>query len=149
MWKEKPPPMDSAIEQLLNLGTAIFAISIVIVTFFIRRIVETQWPVLRKKADENAPTITYSTAFARWYQTVILYAIPVVIGGLLGLLKITYFFPDTVATTGGRLFYGGVVGWFSSAIYKVVKKVLASKGIDLPGSLIPDPPSQPPPGSPA
>jgi hypothetical protein len=136
--------MDSALDQLLNLGTMIFAVSIVIATFFIRRIVETQWPSLRKKADENAPLITYSTRFARWYQTVILYAIPVVVGGLLGLLKITYFFPESVQTAEGRLFYGGVVGWFSSAIYKVVKKMLASKGIDLPGSLMPGPPSAPP-----
>src|SRR3954467_15430357 len=132
--------MDSAIEQLLNLGTMIFAVSIVIATFFIRRVVETQWPALRKKADENSPAVTYSTAFARWYQTVILYAIPVVVGGLLGLLKITYFFPTSIETAAGRIFYGGVVGWFSSAIYKVVKKALASKGVELPGSLMPGPP---------
>lgn len=136
--------MDSALDQLFNLGTMIFAVSIVIATFFIRRVVETQWPSLRKKADENAPIVTYSTTFARWYQTVILYAIPVVVGALLGLLKITYFFPESVQTPGGRLFYGGVVGWFSSAIYKVVKKALASRGVDLPGSLIPGPPSTPP-----
>jgi hypothetical protein len=136
--------MDSAIEQLLSLGTMVFAVSIVIATFFIRRVVETKWPALRKKADENAPVITYSTPFARWYQTVILYAIPVVVGGLLGLLKITYFFPADIVTPGGRLFYGGVVGWFSSAIYKVVKKALASKGVELPGSLVPGPPSAPP-----
>src|SRR5262245_52216745 len=103
---EKGSPMDLAIEQLLNLGTMIFAVSIVIVTFFIRRIVETQWPSLRKKADENSPIVTYATTFARWYQTVILYAIPVVVGGLLGLLKITYFFPPTIETSGGRQFYG-------------------------------------------
>lgn len=140
--------MDSALDQLFTLGTAIFAVSIVIVTFFIRRIVETQWPSLRKKADENVPATTYSTRFARWYQTVILYAIPVVAGALLGLLKITYFFPESVQTASGRLFYGGVVGWFSSALYKVVKKALASKGIDLPGSMIPDPPRSVPPTRP-
>ena len=140
--------MDSALEQLLNLGTMIFSVSIVIVTFFIRRVVETQWPALRKKSDENAPAITYSTPFARWYQTVILYAIPVVVGGLLGLLKITYFFPEAIQTPGGRLFYGGVVGWFSSAIYKIVKRAFASKGVELPGSLMPGPPSAPPPSDP-
>lgn len=136
--------MDSAVDQLLNLGTLVFAVSIVIVTFFIRRIVETLWPALRKKSDENAPVVTYSTPFARWYQTVILYAIPVVAGALLGLLKITYFFPEAIHTPGGRLFYGGVVGWFSSAIYKVVKKALAARGVELPGSLLPGPPSGPP-----
>lgn len=129
--------MDSAIDQLLSLGSMIFAVSIVIVTFFIRRVVETQWPDLRKQADENAIATTYLNNFARWYQTVILYAIPVVVGGLLGLLKITYFFPESIQTAGGRLFFGGVVGWFSSAIYKVVKKMLASKGIELPGSMVP------------
>jgi hypothetical protein len=136
--------MDSALNQLLNLGTMVFAVSIVIATFFIRRVVETQWPALRKKADENAPSITYSTRLARWYQQVILYGIPVFVGGLLGLLKITYFFPESVQTAVGRIFYGGVVGWFSSAIYKVVKRVLASKGIEMPGSLSPGPLSLPP-----
>lgn len=136
--------MDNAVGQLLNLGTMILAVSVVIMTFFIRRVVETIWPSLRKKADENARAITYSTPMARWYQTIILYFIPVAVGGLISLLQITYFFPESVQTASGRLFFGGVVGWFSSAVYKVVKKILASKGIELPGSLAPDPLSIPP-----
>lgn len=137
--------MDSAVDQLLSLGTLVFAVSIVIATFFIRRVVETQWPHLRKRADENSPAITYGSAMARWYQTVILYAIPVVVGGLLALLKITYFFPESVHTLDGRLFYGAVVGWFSSAIYKVVTKILKARGVELPASLMPGPPSITPP----
>lgn len=133
--------MDSALDQLLNFGTMILAVSIVIATFFIRRIVETGWPVLRKQADENDPAVTYSSSAARWYQTVILYAIPVVVGGLIGLMKVPYFFPESVQTPSGRMFFGGVVGWFSSAVYKVVKRSLAKRGIDLPGgSIVPTPP---------
>lgn len=139
--------MDNAIEQLLNFGTMIFAISVVIVTFFIRRILETAWPALRKKADENALALTYSSSLARWYQQVVLYAIPVVAGGVIGLLKIPYFFPETVQTASGRLFFGGVVGWFSSAVYKVVKRTLAKRGVDLPGASLTPPPSTIPPGN--
>lgn len=138
--------MDRALDQLLNFGTMILAVSIVIVTFFTRRIVETQWPSLRKKSDENDSAITYSTPFARWYQTVILYAIPVALGGLIGLLDAPYFFPESVKTAEGRVFFGGVVGWFSGGIYKVVKRALADRGIELPGSLAPGPPSTPPQG---
>ncbi len=137
--------MDSALDQLLNFGTMIFAVSIVIATFFVRRVVETGWPILRKQADENDPAITYSSSAARWYQTVVLYAIPVVVGGLIGLMKVPYFFPESVQTPSGRLFFGGVVGWFSSAVYKVVKRALAKRGIELPGGSIS--PTPPPPGS--
>lgn len=137
--------MDNALDQLLNFGTLIFAISIVIATFFVRRIVETAWPILRKQADENDPAITYSSTLARWYQTVILYAIPVVAGALIGLIKIPYFFPDTVQTPAGRLFFGGVVGWFSSAVYKIVKRGLAKRGVDLPGASLMPSPLPPPP----
>jgi hypothetical protein len=139
--------MDNALDQLLTFGTMVFAVSIVIVTFFVRRIVETAWPVLRKQADENDPAITYSSSAARWYQTVVLYAIPVVAGGLIGLIKIPYFFPETVQTAGGRLFFGGVVGWFSSAVYKVVKRMLAKRGVDLPGGSLAPSPVPPPPNS--
>lgn len=135
--------MDDALDQLLNFGSLIFAVSVVIATFFVRRTVETAWPHLRKQADENAPQVTYSTQFARWYQTVILYAIPVVVGGLIGLIDVPYFFPDSVQTMEGRLFFGGVVGWFSSALYKVAKRILAKKGIDIPGASMA--PSAPPP----
>lgn len=138
--------MDSAFDQLLTFGTMILAVSIVIATFFVRRVLETGWPILRKQADENDPALTYSSSVARWYQTVVLYAIPVVVGGLIGLTSVPYFFPETVQTMGGRVFFGGVVGWFSSAVYKVVKRSLAKRGIELPGaSIAPTPP--PPAGS--
>jgi|SRR5688572_1022626 len=138
--------MDDALNQLLNFGTLIFAVSVVILTFFVRRVIETAWPQLRKQADENAPAVSYSTSAARWYQQVWLYVIPVTAGGLIGLLKIPYFFPNSVETAEGRVFFGGVVGWFSSAIYKVVKRLLAQKGIEIPSPSIaptPPPPSVP------
>jgi hypothetical protein len=141
--------MDEAISQLLNLGTAVFAVSIVVATFFIRRGVETAWPSLRKKADENDPCVTYSTTAARWYQQVFLYAIPVVVGVGFGLIDVPFLVPESLRTLGGRIFYGMVAGWFSSAIYKVVKKLLAEKaGIQLPSASI-NPvsiSSNPPPG---
>ena len=138
--------MDEAVEQLLKFGTLVYAVSIVIVTFFIRRTLETKWPDLRKKADENAPAITYSSSVARWYQQVFLYAIPVVVGMSMGLLDVP-FFPETITTMSGRICFGAVVGWLSSAVYKVVKKTLAKRGIDLPSpSLTPSPVPPPPEG---
>lgn len=140
--------MDEAISQILNIGTAVFGVSIVIVTFLFRRGIETAWPSLRKKADENDPIITYSTTAARWYQQVILYALPVVIGVGLAILDIPFLVPEELRTPGGRVFYGMVSGWFSSATYKVVKRLLAARGIELPSASInPGPPSAPPSGS--
>jgi hypothetical protein len=139
--------MDEAISQLLNVGTAIFAVSIVVVTFFIRRGIETAWPSLRKKADENSPSVTYSTAAARWYQQVFLYAIPVLVGLGLGLLDVPFLVPEDLRTLGGRIFYGMVSGWFSSATYKVIKRLFAQRGIELPSASInPSAPSGPPSG---
>ncbi len=137
--------MDEAISQLLNIGTAVFAVSIVIVTFFVRRGIETAWPSLRKKADENDPLVSYSTTAARWYQQVVLYAIPVAVGVGLALPDIPFLVPEDLRTLGGRIFYGMVSGWFSSASYKVIKRLLAQRGIELPSaSLSPGPPSGPP-----
>lgn len=125
--------MDQALSQLLNLGTAVFAVAIVVATFFIRRGIETAWPSLRKKADENAPATTYSTTAARWYQQLGLYTIPVVVGMGLGIVDIPFLFPEGLRTLGGRVFFGAVTGWLSSAVYKVVRRVAAQKvGIELP-----------------
>jgi hypothetical protein len=139
--------MDEAITQLLNIGTAVFAVAIVVVTFFIRRGIETAWPSLRKKADENAPNVSYSTTASRWYQQVLLYAIPVVVGVGLGLLDVPLLVPEDLRTLGGRIFYGMVSGWFSSATYKVIKRLFSQKGIELPSaSISPSAPSGPPSG---
>lgn len=128
--------MDNAIANFLQFGTLVLACAVFILTFFVRRIVETAVPSVKKQADENAKAVTYKTTFARWWNSVILYAIPVVIGSLIGLVNISFIFTGDIKTISGRMIFGGVVGWFSSFLYKVVRKMIIKKtgvdGSDLP-----------------
>ncbi len=125
--------MDQAISQFFTAGTAILALSIVIVTFFIRRIVETAVPSVKKQADENHPTPTYKTGFARWWNSVILYSIPVLVGSTIGFFNVSYLFNiEGMDTAGSRIFFGGVVGWMSSYLYKILRLTLKKKtGVDI------------------
>lgn len=116
--------MDQIVQQLLSTGTVVLACAVFIATFFVRRIVETAVPKLAKKADENEKGATYETAFARWWNQVILYAIPVVFGALVGIANIPYVFGEEITTMPGRCLYGGVVGWFASFFYKLLRKAL-------------------------
>jgi hypothetical protein len=124
--------MDQAIQQFLQTGTLVLAFAVFIATFFVRRIVETAVPNLAKKTDKG----NYSSKFAMWWNQVILYAIPVTIGALIGLMNIPFLFGDQIQTMGGRCFFGAVVGWFSSFMYKIFRRVLA-KNVDVeePGGL--------------
>jgi len=120
------------IQALWNPGTLIVAMVAVIGTFFIRQIVETIVPDLKKTSDENDLTqATYKTQFARWWNKVILHALPVFIGGLCGLGHSVWLFPG-VDTTGARVMVGIVLGWFSTFLYKIIRKVVKQKtGVEI------------------
>lgn len=136
--------MDQAIQQFLQTGTLVLAFSVFIITFFIRRIVETAIPSLVKKADENEMRITYSTTFARWWNQLFLYMIPVAIGALIGIANIPFLFGPDIKTMTGRCFFGGVVGWFSSTLYKIFQRVLEAKVGITPPSISEPPAAEPP-----
>lgn len=120
-------------------GTLVVAVVCVIATFFIRQTVETAIPSL--KAVRHQGLVTYLSGWARWWNQVVLYALPVCTGGLLGLMKSTWVWPQV--TTGVRILLGVVIGWFSTLIYKVVRQAIKSRlQIDLPD--VPTPASVPP-----
>lgn len=115
------------IALLTRPGTYVLAISIFVLTLFIRRIVETAWPKLKKQHDENSPNVTYLTQTARWWNTVILAMLPVAFGILAGLLIKSDFFFSGIGDKGGRLAFGGGAGWFSGTLYALLKKLLFQK----------------------
>lgn len=127
--------MDQAFEQLFQPGTIVFGVCLTLMTFFFRKLVETSAPSLKKKADENAPAVTYETTFARYWNQVILYALPSVFGAIVGVFDIPYLYgeggPQTMA---GRIFTGIFVGGTSAFVYKAAKK---RWGIDLETGLRP------------
>lgn len=124
--------MDQAVTKLLSMGAVYLALATVIITFFIRRIVETALPSAKKSPPQ--------TTFARWWQSVILYGLPVVTGALLSVGEATAGFSVVEGgnTLGGQIIFGMIVGWFSGFLYKVFRKTLKKKtGIDP----VPGPPS--------
>jgi len=132
--------MDQLFEQLLSRETIYLAFVVVIGTFFVRRIVETAVPSCKDKANGKLGS-EYKTKFGLWWNSVLLYAIPVAIGSLVAVLAFgSDYLPDDLKTRPGAGMWGGVIGWCSSFIYKVVRKFLKKKtGVDLtPGPAEPD-----------
>ena len=68
------------LDLLTRPGTYVLGIAVYVLTFFTRKVVELMWPRLKKQADANSPDITYLTTLARWWNEVVLYAIPVAFG---------------------------------------------------------------------
>lgn len=123
--------MDNAFSQLWQMGTLILGVTVYILTFFTRRIVEWKWPSLKPQSHPNEPKPTYLNKTAELYNTVILYAIPVTWGALIGLIPVDDLF-GSIGTLPGRVFFGMVCGWFSSALYKTIKGIFKKNtGVDI------------------
>jgi hypothetical protein len=113
------------LQLLTRPGTYVLGIAVYVFTFFTRRIVQMCWPSLEKQADANAPGLTYLTSMSRWWNEVILYAIPVVYGGCASTSSSNFLFEGIDG--GAKLMYGAGVGWFSSFLYKTIKKAMSNK----------------------
>jgi hypothetical protein len=120
--------MDQLYEQLISRETLILGFTVFIVTFFIRRIVETAVPSCKGK--DGAP---YKTKFGLWWNSVILYAIPVVLGSALAIWAFTAeVLQGDFKTIPGAGMWGAIVGWCSSFTYKFVRKFIKKKtGVDI------------------
>jgi hypothetical protein len=115
--------MDEALNHFLSVGALMLGMVSFIGTFLIRKIVETAAPGLRKLSDANAPGLTYGTTGARWWNEVVLYALPPIVGGLISLANIPYIFAGLgIETLSGRVIFGVVTGFFSGFVYKVFRK---------------------------
>lgn len=116
---------------LTRPGTYVLAVAIFIGVFFIRRIVETTWPNLKKQHDENSPKVTYLTKTARWWNVVILPALPVALGALMALLPSTFFY-NGIGDKGGKFAFSAGVGWFAGFLYQGLKRAVKQKmGLDI------------------
>ena len=136
--------MDQVVSQLLSYKTVMLMVAVFIGTFFIRRIVETAMPQLKKAADEMAHAQTYTNHGAVWWNQVILPAIPVVLGAVLALCVKDLAALENFSSKGGLALYGSISGWFSAFGYKLLRRVVKQKtGVDLPnGNGSSDPPEE-------
>lgn len=123
--------MEEITSQILRPGTFAVAVAVFILTWFIRKVVEGFWPHFKKNADENAKDITYVTKVAKWWNTVVLYAIPVVLGAGAGAIPSEWLHGD-IKDIGGRILFQAGVGWFASFLYKILRKLILKKtGVDI------------------
>jgi len=119
--------MEEVTSQVARAGTMAIAVAVFVVTFFTRRVIEILVPSLR----QGTTTTVYSTRLQLWWNSVILYAIPVLYGSLAAFIKSDWLFGQ-IDTIGGKILFGGGVGWFASFLYKVFRKaVLAKVGVDI------------------
>lgn len=122
---------------LTRSGTYILAVAVFVSTYFIRKIIEIIRPGWKKMADANDIGLTYLSTMARWWNEVILYAIPVVLGAMSSLFGSALLFGGLDAQAG--MMFGAGVGWFSSFLYKALKKAVSGRlGVDAPSSLPPE-----------
>lgn len=126
--------MDAVVSQFLSKGTAIIAVLVVISGFFVKRVVEIVWPQLRASANEMDHKPMYTNKAALWWNQIGLYALPVVLGGLIGaFVKEPLLFDPSIQTKSGHVFYAAVVGWFADFLYEVLQKAFyKSTGVQLP-----------------
>jgi hypothetical protein len=120
------------IALLTRSGTYVLAMAVFILTWIVRAIVENAWPTLKKRADANSPSVTYLTAGARWWNEVVLYMVPVTIGGIFGLTVSSPFLFGDITGLSTKVTLGGVVGWLASFLYKILRKAIKQKtGVDI------------------
>ena len=135
--------MDDAFKEYFGVHTIVFAAVCWIGTFLIRRVVETTWPSLKKAASELSAAPTYNSAISSYWNQVILYFIPPVLGLAAAMLATMYPFPPGIQSLSGRAFFGVTVGFFSGFLFKLVKPVLTRafgvKDTDLPAGSVPPP----------
>jgi hypothetical protein len=128
--------MDDAILQFLSKGTFVLAVLVIIINFFIRRTVEIIRPDFKPLGGTMDKKAMYADRAAMWWNEIGLYALPVLIGANLGLVKgLGFLFDPSIKTVSGHVFYAAVVGWFADFIYDVIKQILyKSTGVSLPSA---------------
>lgn len=122
-------------EVLTSTGGMIllFMTACYILTTTTRRIVETASPSLKKQADANSPSATYLTTMSRWWNEVILYAIPALYGLIMALtLRGSEYMPAPWRDASPAVMFGLSCGFLSGLGYKLLKRSIAQKaGVSL------------------
>lgn len=135
--------MDEALSLFLSVNSVILMITVVIAMFFVKRIVELKWPNLRPKANEMDHKPMYATRMALWWNQIILYALPVLLG-----VGLAHWILEAMPLPGSkmdlRLFVGGGLGWLSDFLYEIFVKAIQNKtGVQLPNPDASIPPVSP------
>jgi hypothetical protein len=123
--------MDDFMNYMVRPGVLVIAVFIYLVVWTIRKSLESIWPSLRKQAGELAAAPMYTSRTAVIWNELGLHILPVLIGGLVGLIH-SEFLHGPLQLWGDRVMFDCGIGWFSGTLYKGVSKMLSAKlGIDI------------------
>lgn len=124
--------MDQLFELFFSPQTILICLGIYVITFVVRRVVETTWP----KVKVN-----------RYWREIFVPIGPIVNGAVLGYCMKAFTWPEMVGTSvGGRILFGSVCGLFSAFLYNRIRAWLKTKGEKTTGAPgLPDSGSLPPP----
>jgi len=127
--------MDQFITDLISFvwpWSLIFCLFVALAVTLVRKVVERVWA---------GATTNW------WWNEVVLYLLPMLLGAVTALSFLQYPFPEMVKAASTRFVYGVVCGGFSGFVYKMAKSVLKKKaaeaGVNLPISGDSDPPAKP------
>lgn len=122
--------VDSLFDLFSRPGTYVLGISVYAATAMVRRIVETAVPSLRVTKANPEPT----SALSRWWNKVILYVLPVLLGSLSCFINSEFLF-GSITDRGGKVLFGFSIGWLSGFLYKCFKQAVKQRaGISVPST---------------
>lgn len=112
--------MDQALSFFFTWNVILFCLLLAAVTFAVRRIAESVWPVL--------------TGLRSWRDAA-LPSFPIALGAVIAVVASKYPYPPGISSVSGRVFFGGVCGFVSAWVYKLVRVGFVAKagGAELPG----------------
>lgn len=112
--------MDELLKSLF-FQFGLFCTACYALTTITRRFVEAGKPTLKQKDP-------YTSAFSRWWNEALLYAVGPVWGIVLALcIRNTEFFPQDFRVWTSSVVFGLACGFISSFVYKLFKKALAKE----------------------
>lgn len=110
--------MDTFITDLVSFiwpWTIVFCLFVALAVVLVRKIVERVFPLAR---------------MSWWWNEVVLYLLPMLLGAVTALSFLQYPFPEMVKAASTRFVYGVVCGGLSGFVYKMAKSVLKKKAAE-------------------
>ncbi len=80
-----------------------------------------------------------SSSVLKFWQDVVLPIVPIPLGAVLAVLVSSFPFPNTIASTITRAFWGLVAGMFSSIMFRSTKAMLLGGNLVSSSAMVPDP----------
>lgn len=116
--------MDTLLQTLFSWQFVLFSLAIAAVMFVFRTSVEYALTAWKASVKES-----------KFWTDLILPILPVILGGLGGILFKNYPYPNDLKTIGDRFIFGAVAGLLSTLLYRVLKALMVQKlqiNVDVP-----------------